>query len=157
MCIQVDGELVFGVSFKDIVLYVIGQIGIVGGIGVVIEFCGFVICSLSMEVCMFICNMFIEGGVCVGMVVFDEVIFEYFKGCFFVFKVGFEEWDCVIVYWIFLQFDLDVKYDIDVFIDVKDIVFIVIWGISFEDVIFIMGSVFDFEIFLMEVKKVIGW
>lgn len=156
MRILVDGELFFGVSFKDVVLYIIGKIGMVGGIGFVIEFVGFVICSLSMEVCMFICNMVIEGGVRVGMVVFDEIIFEYFKGCFLVFKCGFDEWNKVVVYWKFLQFDLDVKYDIDVYIDGKDIIFMVIWGISFEDVVFIIGSVFDFEIFFIEVKKVVG-
>lgn len=95
---------------------------------------------------MFICNMVIEGGVRVGMIVFDEIIFEYFKGCFFSFREG-EEWDKVVEYWKILKMDFGVKYDIEVEIKVEDIVFIFIWGIFFQDVVFIIGVVFNFDDF----------
>lgn len=62
------------------VFVIIGKIGIVGGIGYVIEYVGDMICDLSMEGCMMFCNLMIEGGVWVGLVVLDEKMFEYIKG-----------------------------------------------------------------------------
>jgi 3-isopropylmalate dehydratase len=156
MRIQVDGELAPGVSSKDIVLHAIGQIGTAGGTGAVIEFCGSVIRSLSMEARMSICNMSIEGGARAGMVAPDEVTFEYLKGRPLAPKVGSEEWDRAIAYWTSLQSDPDAKYDIDVFIDAKDIVPTVTWGTSPEDVIPITGSVPDPETFSTEAKKATG-
>lgn len=50
------------------------------------EYCGSVICVFLMEGCMMICNMLIEVGVCVGMVVLDEMMFVYFEGCLYVLK-----------------------------------------------------------------------
>lgn len=95
--IIVDGVLVFGVGVKDVVLYIIGVIGVNGGIGYVIEFCGSIIEVMDMEQCMILCNMLIEVGVCVGMVVFDQVIFDFVV----VMLCGFKgvDFDVVVVCW----------------------------------------------------------
>lgn len=84
MKIEVWGKVVFGIIVKDIVLVIIGKIIVVGGIGYVVEFCGEVICDFFMEGCMIVCNMVIEFGVKVGLIVFDVIIFNYIKGCKFV-------------------------------------------------------------------------
>jgi 3-isopropylmalate dehydratase len=156
MRIQVDGELAPGVSSKDVVLHAIGKIGTAGGTGAVIEFCGSVIRSLSMEARMSICNMSIEGGARAGMVAPDDITFEYLKGKPLAPKYGSEEWDRATAYWRSLQSDPDAKYDVDVFIDAKDIIPTVTWGTSPEDVVPITGVVPDPETFSSEAKKAAG-
>lgn len=141
MRIQVDGELLPGVSSKDIILHLIGQIGTAGGTGAVIEFCGSAIRGLSMEARMSICNMSIEGGARAGMVAPDETTFEYLKGRPLAPKVDSPEWNKAVKYWTSLQSDEGAKYDIDVFIDSKDIIPTVTWGTSPEDVLPITGVV----------------
>ncbi|PKS08822.1 hypothetical protein jhhlp_003431 [Lomentospora prolificans] len=153
MRVQVDGELAPGVSSKDIVLHVIGVIGTAGGTGAVIEFCGSVIRSLSMEARMSICNMSIEGGARAGMVAPDEITFEYLKGRPLAPKYGSDEWNRATTYWKQLQSDPGAKYDIDVFIDGKDIIPTVTWGTSPEDVVPITGKVPDPDTFENESKK----
>jgi 3-isopropylmalate dehydratase len=147
MRIQVDGELAPGVSSKDVILYAIGKMGTAGGTGAVIEYCGSVIRGLSMEARMSICNMSIEGGARAGMVAPDEITFEYLKGRPLAPKFGSEEWNKAVSYWKSLQSDANAKYDIDVFIDAKDIIPTVTWGTSPEDVVPITGSVPDPESF----------
>ncbi|KAG5926871.1 hypothetical protein E4U42_002838 [Claviceps africana] len=156
MRIQVDGELAPGVSSKDVVLHAIGKIGTAGGTGAVIEFCGSVIRGLSMEARMSICNMSIEGGARAGMVAPDEITFEYLKGRPLAPKYGSDEWNRAVAYWKALRSDADAKYDIDVFIDGKDIVPTVTWGTSPEDVVPITGVVPDPETFATEAKKISG-
>ncbi|KJZ77973.1 3-isopropylmalate dehydratase [Hirsutella minnesotensis 3608] len=153
MRIQVDGELMPGVSSKDVVLHVIGKIGTAGGTGAVIEFCGSVIRDLSIEARMSICNMSIEGGARAGMVAPDEITFEYLKGRPLAPKYGSDEWNAAVAFWKSLQSDTDAKYDIDVFIDAKDIIPTVTWGTSPEDVVPITGTVPDPETFATESKK----
>ena len=156
MRIQIDGELAPGVSSKDVVLHAIGKIGTAGGTGAVIEFCGSVIRALSIEARMSICNMSIEGGARAGMVAPDDITFEYLKGKPLAPKYGSEEWDRAVAYWKSLQSDPDAKYDIDVFIDAKDIIPTVTWGTSPEDVVPITGVVPDPETFATEAKKAAG-
>ncbi|KAL2257748.1 hypothetical protein VTK26DRAFT_9228 [Humicola hyalothermophila] len=156
MRIQVDGELAPGVSSKDVILHAIGKIGTAGGTGAVIEFCGSVIRNLSMEARMSICNMSIEGGARAGMVAPDETTFEYLKGKPLAPKYGSDEWNRAVAYWKSLRSDPDAKYDIDVFIDAKDIVPTVTWGTSPEDVVPITGVVPDPETFPTEAKKAAG-
>jgi 3-isopropylmalate dehydratase len=141
MRVQVDGALAPGVSSKDIILYVIGKIGTAGGTGAVIEFCGSAIRSLSMEARMSICNMSIEGGARAGMVAPDEITFEYLKGRPLAPEEGSAEWKKAVAYWTSLKSDPDAKYDIDVFIDAKDIAPTVSWGTSPQDVVPITGVV----------------
>ncbi|KAH8590425.1 3-isopropylmalate dehydratase [Bisporella sp. PMI_857] len=156
MRIKVDGDLAPGVSSKDIILYAIGKIGTAGGTGAVIEFCGSAIEGLSMEARMSICNMSIEAGARAGMVAPDEVTFKYLEGRPLAPKVGSEEWNRAIKYWKSLKSDPNAKYDIDVFIDAKDVPPTITWGTSPEDVISITGKVPDPETFATEEKKRAG-
>jgi 3-isopropylmalate dehydratase len=156
MRIQVDGELAPGVSSKDVILHVIGKIGTAGGTGAVIEFCGSVIRALSMEARMSICNMSIEGGARAGMVAPDQITFDYLQGRPLAPKYGSDEWQRAVAYWTSLASDASAKYDIDVFIDAKDIVPTVTWGTSPEDVVPITGTVPDPETFATEAKKKAG-
>jgi 3-isopropylmalate dehydratase len=156
MRIQVDGELSPGVSSKDIILYAIGQIGTAGGTGAVIEYCGSAIRGLSMEARMSICNMSIEGGARAGMIAPDETTFAYLKDRPLAPKYDSPEWKKAVKYWTSLQSDPGAKYDIDIFIDAKDIVPTVSWGTSPEDVVPITGSVPDPETFTTKEKKEAG-
>ncbi|KAK5633855.1 hypothetical protein RRF57_009569 [Xylaria bambusicola] len=156
MRIQVDGELAPGVSSKDVILHAIGLIGTAGGTGCVIEFCGSVIRSLSMEARMSICNMSIEGGARAGMVAPDEITFEYLKGRPLAPPPDSPEWERAVAYWKSLQSDPGAKYDIDVQIDAKDIIPTITWGTSPEDVVPITGVVPDPETFDSEAKKQSG-
>ncbi|KAK6579800.1 hypothetical protein PZA11_007508 [Diplocarpon coronariae] len=156
MRIQIDGELAPGVSSKDIILHAIGQIGTAGGTGAVIEFCGSAIESLSMEARMSICNMSIEGGARAGMVAPDEVTFEYLKGRPLAPKYDSEEWKKAVKHWQGLKSDPGAKYDIDVFIDAKDITPTVTWGTSPEDVVPITGNVPDPATFATKEKQAAG-
>jgi 3-isopropylmalate dehydratase large subunit/3-isopropylmalate dehydratase small subunit len=141
MRIQVDGELAPGVSSKDIILHTIGVIGTAGGTGAVIEYCGSAIRGLSMEARMSICNMSIEAGARAGMIAPDETTFAYLKGRPLAPKFDSLEWKTAIKYWSSLKTDEGAKFDIDVFIDAKDVVPTVSWGTSPQDVVPITGVV----------------
>lgn len=141
MKIQVDGKLAPGVSSKDVILHIIGVIGTAGGNGAVIEFCGSVIRSLSMEARMSICNMSIEGGARAGMVAPDQTTFEYLKGRPLAPKTDSTEWNRAVAYWSSLKSDEGAKYDSEVYIDAKDVAPTVSWGTSPQDVVPITGVV----------------
>jgi 3-isopropylmalate dehydratase len=156
MRIQVDGELAPGVGSKDVVLHAIGKIGTAGGTGAVIEFCGAVVEKLSIEARMSMCNMAIEGGARAGMIAPDQITFEYLKGRPLAPTYGSEEWDRAVKYWSSLKTDEGAKFDINVFIDARDIIPTVTWGTSPEDVVPITGVVPDPETFETEGKKASG-
>jgi 3-isopropylmalate/(R)-2-methylmalate dehydratase large subunit len=80
MVVRYEGDLGFGVTAKDLILGTIGQMGVDGGVGHVIEFSGDVIKTLSMEGRMTICNMTIEGGGRAGMIAPDDTTFEWLEG-----------------------------------------------------------------------------
>ncbi len=80
MEIRINGLLPFGVTAKDLILAIIGQIGVGGGVGHVIEYTGEAIRSLSMAGRMTVCNMSIEGGARAGMIAPDETTFDYMRG-----------------------------------------------------------------------------
>ena len=77
--LRVDGELPQGVTAKDMILYLIGQIGTAGGTGYVLEYTGDCVEALSMEERMTVCNMSIEAGARAGMIAPDQVTFDYLK------------------------------------------------------------------------------
>ncbi|KAL6721438.1 3-isopropylmalate dehydratase [Lecanora helva] len=133
MRVKVEGQLAPGVSSKDIILHVIGQIGTAGGTGAVIEYCGSAIEGLSMEGRMSICNMSIEGGARAGMIAPDATAIEYLKGS--------PEWRKATKYWATLKSDPGAKYDMDILINAADIVPTVSWGTSPQDVVPITGAV----------------
>jgi 3-isopropylmalate/(R)-2-methylmalate dehydratase large subunit len=80
MVIRYDGELGYGVTAKDLILATIGQMGVDGGVGHVIEYAGPAIERLSMEGRMTVCNMTIEGGGRAGMIAPDDTTFEWVEG-----------------------------------------------------------------------------
>ena len=80
MLIRYDGELGYGVTAKDLILATIGQIGVAGGVGHVIEYAGPAIEALSMEGRMTVCNMTIEAGGRAGMIAPDDTTFEWVEG-----------------------------------------------------------------------------
>lgn len=98
MRVQVDGPLGEGVTSKDVILHIIGEIGTAGGTGAVIEFCGTTIEALSMESRMSICNMTIEAGARAGMIAPDEITFKYLAGRPLAPAKG-AEWDAALAYW----------------------------------------------------------
>ncbi len=139
MLVRVDGQLPQGVTAKDIILAIIGEIGTAGGTGHVIEFAGEAIRSLSMEGRMTICNMTIEGGARAGLIAPDEKTFEYVKGRPRAPKGAALEQ--AIEYWKTLKSDDDAVYDKVVVLDAGKLPPIVSWGSSPEDVISVNGVV----------------
>jgi 3-isopropylmalate/(R)-2-methylmalate dehydratase large subunit len=97
MLISVEGELPFGCTAKDLVLYVIGTIGTAGGTGYAIEFGGSTIRALSVEGRMTVCNMAIEAGARSGMVAVDQKTIDYFRGRPYA-PTG-ALWDQAVQYW----------------------------------------------------------
>jgi 3-isopropylmalate/(R)-2-methylmalate dehydratase large subunit len=139
MLVEVDGDLPPGVTAKDMILAIIGQIGTAGGTGSVIEYAGSAIRKLSMEGRMTICNMSIEGGARAGLVAPDEITYEYVKGRPMAPKGA--AWEQAIAYWKTLPSDPGAKYDIVVKLDAAKIIPQVTWGTSPQDVLPITGSV----------------
>ena len=97
MRVTVDGKLPDGVTAKDIILAIIGEIGTAGGTGHVIEYAGEAIRALSMEGRMTVCNMSIEGGARAGLIAPDEKTFAYLKGR--PKSPKGEAWDAAVRYW----------------------------------------------------------
>jgi 3-isopropylmalate/(R)-2-methylmalate dehydratase large subunit len=126
MAINVNGQLPAGVTAKDVVLAIIGEIGTGGGIGHVIEYRGDTIESLSMEGRMTICNMSIEAGARAGLIAPDETTFAYLKNREHAPKG--DEWDEAVAYWKTLPTDPDATFDREVSIDATTLVPYVTWG-----------------------------
>ena len=137
--INVNGKLSLGVTSKDVILQIIGKIGTAGGTGCVIEYAGTLISDLSVEQRMTICNMTIEGGARAGLIQPDEKIFNYLKGK--PMSPKNENWDKALKYWNNLKTDEDAKFDKEINLDGKDILPMVTWGTSPEDVVSINGKV----------------
>lgn len=116
MAVAIDGELPVGVSAKDVILALIGQIGVDGGVGHVIEYRGNTVAGLNMEQRMTICNMTIEGGARAGMMAPDEVTFEYLAGRPQA-PIG-ADWDAAVERWRKLPSDPDARFDREVSLDV---------------------------------------
>lgn len=139
MRVTVDGKLPNGVTAKDIILAIIGEIGTAGGNGHVIEYAGEAIRELSMEGRMTVCNMSIEGGARAGLIAPDQKTFDYVmnrprapKGA---------AYDEAVKYWSTLYTDENAYFDHEVRLDAANLPPIVSWGSSPEDVISVTGSV----------------
>src|SRR5690554_1018925 len=141
MLIQVDGKLPFGCTAKDLVLYIIGQIGTAGGTGFAIEFGGSTIQALSVEGRMTVCNMAIEAGARSGMVGVDDKTIEYFRGRPYA-PTG-DEWDQAVAYWRTLHSDDGACFDRVVNIDAAQVTPQVSWGTSPEMVLSVDDRVPD--------------
>lgn len=143
MRVTVDGALPEGVTAKDIILAIIGEIGTAGGTGHVIEYAGEAIRSLSMEGRMTVCNMSIEGGARAGMIAPDETTYEYLKGRPRTPKAG--AWDMAMHHWETLYSDDGAAFDEEITLDAQELPPIVTWGTSPQDVVSINGAVPDPE------------
>jgi 3-isopropylmalate/(R)-2-methylmalate dehydratase large subunit len=133
MRISYRGELGFGVTAKDLILATIGQIGVGGAAGHVVEYAGPVIESLSMESRMTICNMTIEGGGRAGMIAPDETTFDWLKG-----RPGAPqgaEFDAAVERWRGLRSDADAAFDSNLEVDAAAISPQVTWGTTPEMVV----------------------
>ena len=151
MLINIDGRLGFGVTPKDVILYIIGQIGTAGATGYVVEYAGSAIRRLTMEGRMTICNMSIEAGARAGMVAPDEITFRYLEGRDFSPKG--ENWEKAVLYWQSLRSDPDAKFDKVINLKAEDTAPQVTWGTSPGQVTSIDGLVPDPNQFVNPVER----
>lgn len=152
MRVTVDGKLPEGVTGKDIILTIIGEIGTAGGTGYVLEYAGEAIRSLSMEGRMTVCNMSIEGGARAGLIAPDDKAFDFLrdrpkspKGA---------DWDAAMRYWAKLRSDDNAHFDHELRLDAAKLPPIVTWGTSPEDVVSIAGLVPDPDKIEDEAKRI---
>lgn len=143
MRVNVNGKVGKGVTAKDIVLAIIGEIGTAGGTGCAIEFAGEAIRDLSMEGRMTVCNMAIEGGARAGMIAVDDKTIEYVKGR--PYAPSEDQWEQAVAAWSDLHSDEDAVFDIEVNLVAADIKPQVTWGTSPEMVVDIAGNTPDPE------------
>ena len=139
MEVRVDGDMPAGVSAKDVILHIIGEIGTAGGTGHVIEFRGSTFEAMSIEERLTVSNMAIEGGARAGLIAPDEKTFAYLKGRPMA-PTG-EAWEKALAWWKTLPTDDGARFDKSVHINAADIAPSVTWGTSPEDVVPITGSV----------------
>ena len=126
MAINIEGDLPFGVTSKDIILAIIAKIGTGGGQGYVLEYRGPAISKMSMEARMTICNMSIEAGARAGMIAPDDITYEYLKGRPHA-PTG-ADWDEAVAYWRTLRSDDDAEFDAVVTLNAADLEPFVTWG-----------------------------
>lgn len=115
LAVEVSGQLSQGVSAKDLILAVIGKIGVGGGVNHVIEYKGAAISGLSMEQRMTVCNMSIEAGARAGMIAPDDTTYDYLYGR--PMSPKGEEWDKRLAYWKTLPSHPEAEFDKHVSID----------------------------------------
>jgi len=126
LAINVEGKLQRGVTAKDLILHIIGQIGIGGGTGHVIEYRGSTIRALSMEERMTVCNMSIEAGARAGLIAPDDTTFTWLEGRERAPKGA--AWDQAVAHWRTLHSDEGATYDQQVHIDASTITPSVTYG-----------------------------
>ena len=141
MLVRVDGVLNRGVTAKDVVLRIIGEIGTAGGTGYTIEFGGDVVKNLSIEGRMTVCNMAIEAGARAGLIAVDQKTLDYVKGR--PFAPSGQMWSRASDVWRSLVSDPNAKFDRTVIIDGSEIEPQVTWGTSPEMVAPVSGSIPD--------------
>ena len=126
LAVNVDGELPAGVTAKDLILAIIGKIGVNGGTGHVIEYRGAAIRAMDMESRMTVCNMSIEAGARAGMIAPDETTFDYLQGRARAPKGA--AWDEAVERWRPLRTDDGASFDKSVTLDVSELVPMVTFG-----------------------------
>jgi len=133
LLVRVNGHVGPGVTAKDIVLAIIGEIGTAGGTGYAMEFAGEAIEDLSMEGRMTVCNMAIEAGARAGMVAVDQTTIDYVKGR--PYGPTDAQWEQAVAEWSQLHSDADAVFDKVVELDAASIAPQVTWGTSPEMVV----------------------
>jgi 3-isopropylmalate/(R)-2-methylmalate dehydratase large subunit len=137
--INIEGELQPGVTAKDLILAIIGKIGVSGGTGYVLEYRGSTIRGLSMDERMTICNMSIEAGARAGMIAPDEVTFEYLKN-----KPRAPQgaaWDAAVARWRTLVSDAGATFDASVDIEASKLEPMITYGTNPGMVVPLTGAV----------------
>jgi 3-isopropylmalate/(R)-2-methylmalate dehydratase large subunit len=135
----VDGKLPRGVTAKDIILAIIGEIGTAGGTGHAIEYAGDAIRSLSMEGRMTVCNMSVEAGARAGFIAPDERAFAYLKDR--PRSPKGKLWDEAMRYWETLRSEEGAHFDREIRLDAAKLPPLVTWGTSPEQVVSVTGRV----------------
>ena len=151
MEIRVNGSLALGVGAKDLILGIIGKIGVDGAGGHVVEYTGEAVRGLSMEGRMTLCNMSIEAGARMGMVAPDETTFEYLRGRPFVAKG--DAFDAAVERWRTLATDPGASYDALKEIDASDLEPCVTWGTNPGQVVSVKGLVPDPDSFATDDER----
>jgi len=141
MLVRVDGKVRNGVTAKDIVLAIIGELGTAGGTGYTIEFAGEAIQALSMEGRMTVCNMTIEAGSRAGIIAVDDTTIDYVKDR--PFSPSGDDWQKAVSVWADLHSDDGAVFDKTIVLNAADIKPQVTWGTSPEMVIAIDENVPD--------------
>jgi 3-isopropylmalate/(R)-2-methylmalate dehydratase large subunit len=139
MAINVGGRLRPGVTAKDLILAIIGKIGVSGGTGYVLEYRGEAISALSMDERMTLCNMSIEAGARAGMVAPDETTFEYLKGRSMAPQGA--DWDKAVAEWRTLPTDAGAVFDVEVDLDAASLEPMITYGTHPGMVMPISGTV----------------
>src|SRR5262249_11592956 len=140
MNVQVNGETPAGITAKDIILNIMGEIG-TGNSGYIIEYSGEAIRNLSMEGRMTVCNMSIEAGVRAGMIAPDDTTFAYLEGREYAPRG--KEWGKALSHWQTLPTDEDAVFDRTVSLQAKDLKPYVSWGTNPSQVVPIDSKVPD--------------
>ena len=130
-----------GVTPKDMILFLIGQIGTAGGTGYAVEYAGSAVRALEVEGRLTMCNLSIELGAKIGMIAPDEKTFEFLKGRPYA-PTG-AQWDAAVADWRSLASDADAQFDVEVKVDMNKIVPQVTWGTSPEHVIAVTDTIPD--------------
>ncbi|GLQ00265.1 3-isopropylmalate dehydratase large subunit [Methylophaga thalassica] len=141
MQVRVEGQVKAGITAKDIVLAIIGEIGTAGGTGYAIEFAGEAIQALSMEGRMTVCNMTIEAGARAGMIAVDDTTINYLKDR--PFSPSGENWEKAVKAWRELHSDDGAHFDKVVVLKAEDIKPQVTWGTSPEMVVSVDSAIPD--------------
>ncbi|MCS7312684.1 MAG: 3-isopropylmalate dehydratase large subunit, partial [Acidobacteria bacterium] len=141
MEIRVEGQIPRGITAKDLILAIIGRIGVDGAVGHVVEYTGSAIRALSMEGRMTVCNMSIEAGARAGMVAPDDTTFAYLESR--PFAPRGRDWEQALAYWQSLPTDPGAIYDKTIVLDATTMEPYVTWGTRPDQVAPITGRVPD--------------
>ena len=128
MRININGELGPGIEAKDVILHIIGTLGVAAGTGYAVEYAGSTIENMSMEGRLTICNLSIEFGARMGMVAPDETTFEYLDGLPLA-PTG-AAWNEALAYWRTLASDDDASFDREISFEAEDVAPQITWGTS---------------------------
>ena len=126
MLLEFSGSLPAGLTAKDMILGAIGQLGVDGGVGHVVEYAGEAIRALSMEERMTICNMTIEWGARAGMIAPDDTTFAFLEGREH--APSGDAWEQALADWATLRSDPDAEFDTHHVVEVAELVPQVTWG-----------------------------
>jgi 3-isopropylmalate/(R)-2-methylmalate dehydratase large subunit len=141
MRISIDGVLPAAVTAKDVILSVIGEIGVGGATGYAVEYSGSAVRGMSMESRLTICNMSIEAGARIGMIGPDDTTYQFLNGRRYAPKGA--DWDKALAYWRTLPTDAGARFDRELTFDAARLAPMVTWGTSPEDCSPINGAVPD--------------